>query len=444
MENEKIEIDIEGEEIPTNVRRLLKVLEVPGLSKDDREVIRDMIGKMNEVLYNLDSNRMAKPVSDKIDALRASIETEKRDINDIYEKFSTVISYLERERNISQAFAEDLAGLKTSIDFEKRNINELSEKFDKLVSLLDSDKERMLILDSKFDKLVSLLDSDKERAIVLNEKFDKLIDYISQDKATEILSGISSNLNTVLSSVQSNEERIVALFARTLDNLEGISRSLAVLHTDKTELDRKINAIVENVNEKFDAYMKNLNDRLDNMLLQILEPLNGVSMRLEEMKKFGDTDIKEDIRAMRVQLEDLKKFSETDIRAAVFAEITNNKDIKKLDSEIRKINTQLTLMRREDVMSRISGFKKLVTSYRVSKKAQPDKKRILKTLKFVEDTIVDIAIMNCVKNKTSMAKIKEEVKLSERELKQHINRLVENEKLKKERKGNYFVYSVVK
>ena len=85
MENEKVEIEvIEDEEIPTNVRRLLKVLEVPGLSREDREIIRDMIEKMKEVLYNLDSNRMAKPVSDKIDALRASIETEKRDIPGVW------------------------------------------------------------------------------------------------------------------------------------------------------------------------------------------------------------------------------------------------------------------------------------------------------------------------------------------------------------------------
>ncbi len=269
--------------------------------------------------------------------------------------------------------------------------------------------------------------------VILNDKFDRLIDYISQDKTTEVLTGINSNLNTVLSSVQANEERIVALFARTLDTLEGISRSLAVLHTDKAELDNKINVITENVNEKFDAYMKNLNDRLDNMLLQTLEPLNSVSMRLEELKKSNETEF-----------EKLKTLNETDIRAAVFAEITNNKDIKKLDREVRKINAKLDAMRREDVMSRISGFRKLVVSYHVSKKAQPDKQRILKTLKFVEDTIVDIAIMNCVKNKTSIAKIKEEVKLSERQIKQHINKLVENGKLKKEKKGNYFVYSIVK
>lgn len=461
MADEKIELEpLENEEIPTNMERLLKVLEIPGLNNEDRLLIREMIEKMDFIISRLDDSRGIKHVSEKIDALRAALETERNDIDELQNRFSSVVGYLEQEKNLGRAFNSDLSSIKSAVDYQKSGVDEISGKFEKLVSLLDSDKDRIMLLQNKFDKLVSILDSDKERAITLNEKFDSLVslldsdkermiklnekfDVVSQllgqDKSSEAIAEINASLGSVLSSVQSNEERIVALFARTLDNLEGISRSLAVLHTDKKEADAKVNVIIESLNEKFDAYVKNVNDRMDNMLLQVLEPLNGISMRLEQ-KGMGNEDAKKILSAV----EEIKKFSETDIRAAVFAEITNNKDIKKLDSEIKRINAQLLLMRKEDALSRIANFRKLVASYRVPKSAQREKKNILNTLKFLETAIIEITILNSIKTKTSFAKIKEDVHLSDRLIKQRILKLIADGKIRKEKKGNYFVYTIIR
>ena len=341
---EKIEVAVvEDEELPTNSKKLLKILEIPVLGKDDMKNIKEVTARLNDALY-----------------------------------------YLEREH---------------------KTINDLLEKFDRLVTLIDADKERM---------------------IFLNEKVDNMVEYFSQDKTVEILSGINENLNSVLASIQATQERIVSLFGRTLDNMEFVSASISDLHGKKDEIDKKINLLVENISEKFDAHIQNLNNRLEAMNVQITEPLNDISLRIEEIKKISGEISRSDI--------------ETDISNAV----RKSREIKKLGSDIKKISEKIDAIRSEQTVSQISAFIKVIGGYRVPKKAQADKQKLLKTLNYIENAVTDITIIKSVKGKMSLAQIKDHTKLGETVLKQRLSRLVADGKLKKEKKGRYFVYSVGK
>ena len=89
----------------------------------------------------------------------------------------------------------------------------------------------------------------------------------------------------------------------------------------------------------------------------------------------------------------------------------------------------------------IDAKKKMTKKLRVS---VVERKRISKSLLAIEDEILDLSITALVrKKKMNLVLIRKTLGISETKVRQRIKKLVADGKIKKERLGRYFVYSVV-
>ena len=208
MNDEKIEIVLtESEEVPTNIKKLLKVMELPTLSQEDKEKIE----------------RLA-------------------------EKSEKLLAYLEREKSSVQSIIDSLVELRVSVDNEKRSSAGLSDKFERLVSILDRDKERL----QRIEDNVSVL-----------------LDTTPLSESIKIMSSIRDSLGTIIGSVKSNEERIVSVFSRAMDNIENISTSIADIKSGFEVSQNYIRNMMEEMssyaNKRNDVplIMENINDKID-------------------------------------------------------------------------------------------------------------------------------------------------------------------------------------
>jgi len=303
----------------------------------------------------------------------------------------------------------------------------------------------------RLEGLPAFIESDRKKLEYAIEKFDSLIEIMSDDRSLPILADVRDNIKTLTSALQENEERIVLLLARAVENMELTNKDIAKLRSDidvsinyirgliteysdrisneSAKFDAKLNALTENISEKFDAYTSNINNRLDNMTLQVVEPINDLSLRVENLKHAIDE-------------EKIKSILHEEVENSVENAVKNK--IKKISSDIRRIGDHLALLKSEKTLSGISDLRKLVKSYRVTKSANQEKNRILGVLKGLEDEIIDMSILNTVTKKMSIAQINESVKISDARLKIRLNALVSSGKLLKEKKGRYFVYAAKK
>ena len=437
MNDEKIEIVLtESEEVPTNIKKLLKVMELPTLSQEDKEKIE----------------RLA-------------------------EKSEKLLAYLEREKSSVQSIIDSLVELRVSVDNEKRSSAGLSDKFDRLVSILDRDKERL----QRIEDNVSVL-----------------LDTTPLSESIKIMSSIRDSLGTIIGSVKSNEERILSVFSRAMDNIENISTSIADIKSgfevsqnyirnmmeEMSSYANKRNdvpLIMENINDKIDAYIENLNNRMDSMSVQILSQMNDMSIAIEDMKKFDKTvNVDEIVQAVgksvdssiqKAMKKEVKKIGDASERISGKAndlgkaaeklkktlggneikvivgkavEGTMKNEFKKVGNGLRSVNSKLALLRGEYTIESVGEIIKLVKSYRVPKRYQAEKKRVIAVLKAVEDDLVDMFIVKSITKTMTMPDIKKLTKMGSARLNKRIKKLIESGTVVKEKKGRYFVFYVVK
>ncbi len=419
MDSEKIEINItEGEELPTNVKRILKTLQIPSLTKEDRQSIRDLVEKTDELLYSFEKEKITQPLSDRLDRLIEVLEKSWNKINDFSGKFDRLVTLIDRDKERMQTLNDKLDKLEDSVlkDESARIIAEVSNHLNALLLSVQSNED-------KINKILSSADKDSEQFQITNERLDKLTEIYLNDMSIPILKEVRDSLNSVLSYVQSNEERIVSLFSRALDNIEGINstlsdiKGLVVESSEKiaSDIERKTSALSENINERLDTYVSGANARLDNMSLQTIEPLNDISMRIEGLKN---------------------ALTEDKIKSIV------DGSVRKMNADVRRINSSINLLRSQATLTSLSEIAAIVRGFRVSRMMQPEKKRILAVLRGLEDDIIDILILKTVKKNMSTAQINSVLNMRDKLLKARLNRLVRLKKLSKKKKGRYFVFYV--
>ncbi|MBI3190524.1 hypothetical protein HYZ41_02365 [archaeon] len=430
MNNEKIEIVLtESEEVPTNVKKLLKIMELPTLSQDDKEKIE----------------RLA-------------------------EKSEKLLAYLEREKSSIQSVIDSIVELRVSVDNEKRSSVGLSDKFDRLVTILDRDKERM----QRVEENISLL-----------------LDTTSLSDSIKIMESIRDSLGTVVSSVKSNEERIVSVFSRAMDNIENISTAIADIRsgfdvsqnyirsmineiTDRVAVRNDTPLIMENINDKIDAYIENLNNRLDSLSVQILSQMNDMNITIDELKKSDKSVDMDEIRQVvnksvenSIEKSMKKTVSKIDNASADLNAVAGkikktlggneiklivNKSVegslknefKRVNSSLRNVNSQLALLRGEYTIESVGGIIKLVKSYRVPKRYQAEKKRVIAVLKAIEDDLVDMLIVKSITKRMTLAEVHKLTKLGSTRLSKRMKKLTDVGAVVKEKKGRYFVFYVAK
>jgi hypothetical protein len=333
--DDKIEIIVEdSEEIPTNVRKKIKVLEMPVFTEADKKNIEKMVDRLDKFISDVYSERVTvNMLRDDIKGLGTGrLENEER-----------IVSFLGRAVHSIEAINQSLADLKLAVR--------------------EALKESVGVLDNKIEEKLYALDST--------------ISYMK---------GMLIDTSEKINALQGGSETKMAL-------------------------------LTENISEKFDAHIANLNNRLDNLVLQVVEPTNDISLRLDALKKDIDA-IKKDIDALK--------------RAKLTIKIPK---IKIPRIRVPKLPTNAFEM--------LNQAKKNLKSKRVPKKKQPEKKRLITSVDSLHDRVLDLFIFSTLgTNRMTITALKKEIPVSETKVRKRVAELVKRRKIKKLRRGKLVTYSV--
>lgn len=338
---------------------------------EDREEIPTSVNRKIKVLempvFTESDKKNIEKMMDRLDRFMSDTYSERASLNDL--------------RGDMQIVGEDLKNVSDELKTAgtMRNVNE-----ERIVVLLGRAVQSIEALNQAVNDLkISVKDVFNERLGVLDNKFE------------EKLYALDSTISYMKGMLIDATEKI--------DSLAGVSET-------------KMALLVENISEKFDAYIANLNNRLDNMVLQVIEPLNDMSMRLEDIKKPQDTD---------------KVISRLDIL------IKDVDSLKRFRPKIRipKLPTNAFEM--------LAEAKKQIRSKRVSKKKQPEKKRLMAGVDLLENRVLDLFIFSAIGAKRqSITAIKKEIPVGEAKIRKRIAELVRRDNIKKGRRGKLVVYYV--
>jgi hypothetical protein len=247
------------------------------------------------------------------------------------------------------------------------------------------------------------------------------------------------------------------------------------MKTGVDDTDKKLVQLTEGVNEKFDAHMAAMGAKIESIKTSFdAETLRLLDERVENLKNVFDENALQsihkkidevkaayDLEAVKLlyeKIENIDKGSTAKTAAAITkaasrittAEKNMNRaveSVKKKESEIksmlndvRKMNVRLSKMDDTEFMVRVLDARKRVV--RLPRMAPVDKKRVNDAIVAVENDILDLSIIAIVKKqKMNAALLKKKVLASGKKVEERLKVLVDNNRIKKERLGRYFVYS---
>jgi|GEM_PF-4793152 len=224
---DKIEVYVEDEEHPTDIKRRLKVLEFSVFTEEDKRRIVSALEKLDKLIEMSSKSRGDPELLASIDNL---IFTLKRN----EERFASLRNIPELQLGMDEFLAE------------------LRNKDEKIVALLSRVVDNMEATGRSLSEMKSELGRD------FNLRMDSALTGVE-----ERLYSIENTLNYTKSLLAEVAE------SRPADT--------------SAELDRKIAVLAENLNEKVNAYISAVNAGLDNLGMQVTDPLVNVSTRLENM-----------------------------------------------------------------------------------------------------------------------------------------------------------------
>lgn len=514
MNSDKIEIVIQdSEELPTGTGRKIKVLEMPVFDVDDKkriEKVLEKVDRLSEMVAKTDTSFL-NDINDKITRLaRMVAERDSASLNEINDSISRLArAVAERDASYAAELRDSMGRLFAAIS-ESRNgtLEEVHESVGKLLKSVAEAPDVQILSEIK-DSLASVASS-------LQVNDEKIVTFLGRtveniENTTKMLSDIAATITLVserLNALETRTDEKLYVLDSTINYLKGVLIDATAKINESAEgNDRKLSALVENMNEKFDAHMAILNSRLENMSLQVIEPLNDMSLRLDNMKANGEkleklrddvSDIKkrtesfdsvsadleskiEEMKALSdrygIMVDNISTFNETvekgaknagkkmDTAAKSFATKMKaaekntaklEKSLKKTLDDVRKKDTEikglLTDVRRVNLyLSRLDDAEFLLRIIDAKKKMSAklrvpvaERRRISKSLEIIEDDILDLSIIALVrKKKMNFVMIQKTLGVSEAKVRQRIKKLVADGRVKKERLGRYFVYSVV-
>lgn len=294
--DDKIEIVIEdSEEFPTNVKKKIKVLEMPVFTDDDKKNIEKMLGRMDRFISDSYAEKavlrtLMEEERSRMEGARAHEETVSASVKSIDNFVSDIYS----ERAALRQVLEDITNKVSKSSYLHELVEKLVTKIDSL--LLDFYSESAFVEKLAEDTKTGLDDSKavQERIVLFLDRAVNSVESLNQS-LNELRMGVRDTLNERISITESKlEEKLYALDS-TISYLKGLVIDLSdKINASQGSAEAKMALLVENMSEKFDAYMTNLNSRLDSMVLQFVEPLNDISLRIDKLKNLDD--IVENIR----------------------------------------------------------------------------------------------------------------------------------------------------
>ena len=117
------------------MKRSLKLLQTSFLTKEDRAMIREAVDKIDRFVSS-SGNMANSDITEKMDAIKASLDAEKKSVKDLNERFGMLINSLSGEREYFRKMNDIMGDMVAAIESEKNNARNMVEKFEALLSYL--------------------------------------------------------------------------------------------------------------------------------------------------------------------------------------------------------------------------------------------------------------------------------------------------------------------
>lgn len=432
---------------------------------EDMSVVRDDIESYaNALSSEIISTRdfiakrieFSKPQENgKIDYVRDDIEnyTNKisHDISATKEAIESKLSDL--EKTVYNTVSDDIV---VSADM-KKTLNELSTRLFEVETSINNKvneiksfvKQNVESIDNNLTSVYTIRDVISKIGENIDVSADKMQNTSAQiSEKLEILSSFTDNVSSVNDKINENIDSLNAVKKEISNMVTDINRktddTLNVVYSKVADLDY-INTDLKNSTGAFGENVKNLEETKtkleDNLNLiddirlnqkKTEKHLKGIVTKVgKNAKDFikANTDIKKSTAVLKVIEKEYKKKE------------TINKDLL---TEVKKFNAHMSKMGHAEFYYKILEMKKRVKKYkRLPAWATEKKLRIINEIVIFENELNDLSIIyTLIKGDTSFTELKKVTGIGDKLLKSSLNRMITEQRIKKYKKGRFYLYTL--
>jgi len=362
----------------------------------------------------------------------------RTDVSDIVEGARTSLSNINENfkqsvSDISTRFYEIETSISNKIETLKTVMGQSSENIDNTLTALYVIRD---VINKSSENIEGFADNLRDVSLAVSKKLDNLSDFVvSVDSARE-------QLETNVKSLEETRSDIVD-FVKNVD--KKTDDVLNVVISKATELGKLKDSIKEDAQilDKNVKDMAGTNAKLqDNMTL--LDDLRTTHKKIEKEIKGAGKKISKVTKSMNDNDASLKKtigsLKATE-RAARKKELINSQVL----NELKRFNIHLSKLDEAEFFFRILEIKKRLKKYkRLPRWAADRRNTLLKSIVLFELEITDITVIYALlKADASFSELRKITGISEKNLKASLNKLIEEKRVRKYRKGRFFAYSII-
>jgi chromosome segregation ATPase len=484
---------------------LINKLNIMLADRDDSHVVNsivDLKAKLTQIMLyiaKLEEKIDAIPVDtnvEDVDYIRNDLEsyanTLLTEIRSAREIISKKIEYSKPEgdekidyvrddlQNLSNNVSEDIKGMK----------NEITTKIDNLDKTLYTTISDDIVVSAEMNKTLNELSTRLfEVETSINNKVDEIKSFVRQ--SSEAVDNTLTSMYTIRDVMNKSAEMIdlssesmknaSAGIAEKLDNLSSFSDNVTGLGQkiegnikSLEETQTKINEMVVGINRKTDDTLNVVYSKVADLDYINTDLKNSVGILNENTK--GIVDAKTKLEDNLNVLDDIKskqKKTEKSLTTTITKIGKNSKEIVKGNTEIKKsatllknvereykkketlnrellnemkrFNTNLSKLGEAEFYYRILEMKKRVKKYkRLPAWATERKLRIINEMVIFENDLNDLTVIyTLLKGDASFTELKKVTGIGDKFLKNSLNRLTAENRIKKFKKGRFFFYMTV-